>query len=360
MLRDIRESLADLGEDVKSTVDEGLLNAPPAMEDDGDEMQATRVKPRKRRGLGWLKWLVPLVVVAVAGAWGSVELMDWLNVPTIQMPGVVGKSLSDAQEELRVQGLLGSVVAQKYDDKTPVGYVISQMPEAGESVKKGRTVNLVVSLGQESTIVPDITNKPLREAEVLLHGAGLDFGSIRGGFHPTIPEDSVTSQNPRKDTRVAKGTLVDVFISKGPEPTAISVPDFVGSSVQDAVQLLAGLKLAQGTITEKDSPDPAGLVIGQDPQKGSEVRAGTPVNLIVSRGPGSLSSRRNVISISIPDGNNQVDLKVTVQDGSGTRLAYRGKHDPRATVQVEVYWNGPQATVRIFFDDVQDRELTLN
>ncbi|MGE5485052.1 MAG: Stk1 family PASTA domain-containing Ser/Thr kinase [Ignavibacteriales bacterium] len=360
MLRDIKESLAALGEDVKSTTDEGLLNPPPVEEDEEDEVQTTRVKSKKRRGFGWMKWLIPILIIGGLATWGSMVLTDWLSVPIVEVPGVVGKSLSDAQRELEAKGLTGSVVAQKYDDTTPVGHVISQTPEAGESVKAGRTVNLVVSQGQEFTLVPEITNRSLREAEVLLQAAGLDFGDITAEYHSTVPEDSVISQNPRKDTRVTKGTLVDIYLSKGPEPAAIAVPDFVGTSIQDTVQQLAGLKLAQGTITERPSPDPAGIVIGQDPQKGSEVREGTPVNLIVSSGPGMSPSKRNVIEITIPGGPGQVEIKVTVQDESGVRLAYRAKHDRGSTVPVEIQWSGAEAVVRVFFDDAQVRELTLN
>ncbi|NPV71684.1 MAG: Stk1 family PASTA domain-containing Ser/Thr kinase [Firmicutes bacterium] len=358
MLRDIREAMASMGESaIAVTADTGLTD--PEEPEPEEDRQATRVKIRRRRNFGWLKWLIPLVMLAGIGGYGAWTIMNWMNVPPVEVPPVVGKTLSEAERIILDRGLVPSVVAEKYDDKTPVSHIISQMPEAGESVKAGRTISLVVSKGQEFTLVPDITNKPLRDAEVLLATAGLDVGAVRMIYHATLPEDTIISQNPRKDTRVTKGTLVDVDISKGPEPAAVAVPDFVGESVQSAVQRIASLNLAQGTITEKDSPDPAGLVISQDPPKGSEVRQGTAVNLVVSRGPGSTQVRKNTIEIEVPDRPVPVDVKVTVEDQSGVRLVYRAKHEPKSKVQVEVYWQGPEAKVRIFFDDILSRDLVL-
>ncbi|MCR4398543.1 MAG: Stk1 family PASTA domain-containing Ser/Thr kinase [Firmicutes bacterium] len=359
MLKDIREALTLMGEDVDVAAGEDLVEPEAAREPDDAGRTATRVRPKGGSGLGWLKWFVPLVLVACAVAWGLREFREWIDVPVMQVPSVVGKSLSDAERELSAAGLVPSVVAQKYDDATPAGHVISQVPEAGESVKVGRTVNLVVSQGQEFTLVPDVVMKPLLEAEGLLAAAGLDIGSITGRYHPTVPEDVVMSQNPRKDTRVAKGTLVDIEVSKGPEPASIAVPDFTGESVEQAVQKIMGLKLAQGTITETEAAAPPGTVIGQDPPKGSEVSEGTPVNLVVSKGPAPTDLRRSVVEVTVPLYPDRVEVKLTIQDAAGTRLAYRNKHEPGSKVPIEVQWVGTEAIVRVFFDDSPSGEIVL-
>jgi serine/threonine-protein kinase len=74
------------------------------------------------------------------------------------------------------------------------------------------------------------------------------------------------------------GTKNAVVVQKG------TVPNLVGQPQPTAVAAVkkAGLN---PVVTKRDSPQPAGIVIQQQPPPGKVLKAGAPVQLVVSRGP---------------------------------------------------------------------------
>ena len=319
--------------------------------------QTSRSPRRKGRGPAWVIIALLVLVVVVAYGWSLVN--DWLNVATVQVPNVVGKNLTEAQRVLREAKLAPSVVAERYDEKVQVSLIISQTPEGGQMVKAGRTVNLIVSMGQEFIEVPDITNQTVRAASILLSGAGLDIGAVMSRNHPTVPQDGVITQNPRAGTRVPKGTRVDVEVSMGPEAISVVVPNFVGESVDTVLQKLGGLKLVPGAMAQRESDKPAGTVLEHDPAAGAEVAENSTINFVVSKGKG-LSTRQAPIFFTVPgSGPSQVAVRITLTDAYGTRTIYERQHSPGTEVRLQVEWAGPEARVRYFLNQSPYKEDLL-
>ena len=67
-------------------------------------------------------------------------------------------------------------------------------------------------------ITPRLIGKSISEAREMIAAAGLAVGDVRSEFHPTAPPDQVISQNPAVGASVNKGSLVNLVISRGPEP----------------------------------------------------------------------------------------------------------------------------------------------
>jgi len=68
----------------------------------------------------------------------------------VEVPSVVGKSESDAADELRDSGLRITVTNRVHSDKVGASAVITQSPAAGSVVKTGQIVRVTVSLGTEN------------------------------------------------------------------------------------------------------------------------------------------------------------------------------------------------------------------
>jgi serine/threonine-protein kinase len=62
--------------------------------------------------------------------------------------------------------------------QVPAGFILSQKPEANETLKPGRSVEVVVSLGTRTRIVPDMRGMTLRQSRNLLQTEGLDVGRV--------------------------------------------------------------------------------------------------------------------------------------------------------------------------------------
>ena len=83
---------------------------------------------------------------------------------------------------------------------------------------------------------------------------------------------------------MATDSIVSVVLSRGPERYA--VPDVVGQPLDSARASLAEASLGVGIITEDWDPAvPVGSVVSSDPPVGEELRSGTLIDLVVSKGP---------------------------------------------------------------------------
>ena len=132
------------------------------------------------------------------------------------------------------------------------------------------------------TIVPSLEGLTVERATVLLQDEGLILGQITPE-NSERPEGTVISQSPNTGVEVTPGQIVNVTISAG--VSRVTVPRLIGLiSVDDARRVLADVGLRLGPVTEADSEQNAGVVLGSNPPEGTAVEAGTQVALTVSSG----------------------------------------------------------------------------
>jgi serine/threonine-protein kinase len=98
-----------------------------------------------------------------------------------------------------------------------------------------------------------------------------------------MPAGNVLVQKPLEGSRIERGQTLDVVIAKA--PVLVRVPAVVGLAVGEAKLRVEMVKLAVDKVTEQASETvPVGQVISQSLSEGSEVRTGTAIGLIVSKG----------------------------------------------------------------------------
>jgi serine/threonine-protein kinase len=99
----------------------------------------------------------------------------------------------------------------------------------------------------------------------------------------TVSKGTVVETDPGSGVSVAKGQKVDVYVSSGPDATA--VPKLVGLSQDDATAALDKAGLTLGAVRQQDDPDTdQGIVLSADQQAGAEVPKGTSVDLVIATG----------------------------------------------------------------------------
>jgi PASTA domain len=92
---------------------------------------------------GKLGMVAVLVVAFVFGMVTTVYLS--LRSPNVQVPDVTNKSYTDGEKLLSKSGLDISQRATRYKPDVPPGVILDQTPHAGEVVKGGQVVRVVVS-----------------------------------------------------------------------------------------------------------------------------------------------------------------------------------------------------------------------
>jgi len=205
----------------------------------------------------------------------------------VAVPNVVGMTQAAAEAALTGVGLAVGAVTEDLSATVPAGQVISQNPAAGVEVAPGASVDLVVSKGPAPVTVPNVVGLTQAAAESALTGAGLAVGTVTESFSETVPLGQVMSQSPASGVSVVPGTAVNLEVSKGPAPAGDKeVPNVVGMTQAEAGEALVAAELTLGAVTEAFSAAvPAGQVISQNPAAGVMLAAGTPVNIVVSKGP---------------------------------------------------------------------------
>lgn len=222
------------------------------------------------------------LALAALGAWG-VAGSQWYAYagPGAErtVPVLAGTPLTDAENVLAAQNIDTRTVEQ-FSAEVPKGHIISVDPAAGATIKRGDTITVVVSKGEELFAVPDVTGKPVEEATAALDDAGFTVVEDDPEFDEKVPKGTVISQQQDGDA-LPKGAEVHVTVSKGREP--IAVPVVTGASPDQARTRLeaAGLTVKQ---TEAFSSAPKGTVASQQPADGSLFR-GDAVTIVVSKGP---------------------------------------------------------------------------
>jgi beta-lactam-binding protein with PASTA domain len=87
-----------------------------------------------------------VALIAVAFAFGLLTtIYISLRSPNIQVPDVSGKSYFDGEKVLSKAGLDIRERAKRFKPEVPPGVILDQSPHAGETVKEGQTVAVVVS-----------------------------------------------------------------------------------------------------------------------------------------------------------------------------------------------------------------------
>ena len=210
-----------------------------------------------------------------------------------QMIDIRRMSVEDAQkavDRLKLDLTVFAFETKQSDEKD--GTILEQDVKAGDTVKRGSQINVVIAGKGDSTSemvkVPSVIGKTKSSAKSTLESAGFSVTFEYGDYNDSVAADVVTAQSPSAKKQAAKGSTVTVTLSPGQKP--ITVPNVVGASQSHAESALAGAGLKY-TYADSQYSDtvPAGNVISQT-KSGETVAAGTTITLTLSKGKQEIST----------------------------------------------------------------------
>ncbi len=133
------------------------------------------------------------------------------------------------------------------------------------------------------TKVPPLLSKTEAQARERLERSGLGTGTVRHAHSDTVERGAVISTDPAAGARIRKGDAVSFTLSDGPRK--VKLPDVAGYREDRARALLQDEGLEPGMVTREFSDDvPSGFVVSTSPAAGTEVRGGSAVALVLSKG----------------------------------------------------------------------------
>ncbi|MFE4197311.1 Stk1 family PASTA domain-containing Ser/Thr kinase [Paenarthrobacter sp. NPDC056912] len=274
-----------------------------------DHRQSSSRRPSSTAATATVGSLAGNPTEAMATTASPTEFISHQNNPTTVMSAAGGGALqlskanaagADIDQDLRQPGKreLKKIERQQAKDRARAAATPVRPLREGNPRRRGiiwTVVIVIVALlaatagwffgmgpGSPGT-VPDVKHKTVAEAQQLLRTAGFQ-SEPRDVFDDDIQAGLAVGTQPESGAEVRKFQPITLLVSKGAQLFAL--PGLTGGTLDEAKTALNAAEMALGTVTEAfDEKVPAGVVISQTPAKGTEARHGTPVALVVSKGP---------------------------------------------------------------------------
>jgi eukaryotic-like serine/threonine-protein kinase len=263
-------------------------------------------RARKRRR-GWLALLLVIMISA------SAALAGWylMEGRFTTAPALDSLSKAEAKRSAAKTGL-SIDFSEAYSETVPRGLVISTKPGPGTKILRGGKIEAALSKGPERYPMPVVVGLSQSAAGAAIKEAKLAVGKIADGYSEQVAAGTVLSASERSGAKLKKGTTVDLVVSRGPKPIAIT--DYQGTPYDAAAAALtsAGLRVVErSAYSNKVAKD---LVLRQDPHSGHAANGET---VTLTRSLGSLQvTVPNVQRMALPAARKvmrEAGFKVQVQ-----------------------------------------------
>ena len=341
------QSAADMAADLKKalkTPQGGFVNNKP----DQESVPVRRARVRKIV-IASVATFVCLGLIA-AGFLVYARLATRVRVPSLRM-----SDIEDAQAQLEDRGL-ESVVLSQFDETVVYGMIIDQSPEPGSLLYPGEPVTLVMSLGREGAVVPDVGGMTRGEAMQAIEEAGLAVGEITLAISPDVPIGRVMSQAPGAGEPAPLYADVDLVISG----ESAVVPDLKGMDPATARDALGALGLNLGLVRQEASQETQGAIISQSLTADTRVLWGETVDVSVSAWRQSAFTRD--VSVHLDLDHDQSAVVVALVDDNIEYVVYEGALDAGARtlfLALESRSEGLKI-LRTYIDDILTGEETID
>ncbi|MBF0337336.1 MAG: PASTA domain-containing protein [Nitrospirae bacterium] len=160
---------------------------------------------------------------------------------SITVPDLRGRSLLDANGILSGVKLYLKVEGETYDNVIPNGQISKQNIPAGNKIKEGRTISVVMSKGKRSQMAGDLRGQPVEKTQDMVAVNKQDVAKVIEVHSDTVEEGKVIAQWPSPEDK--GGGELSVVMSKGPYVSPLYCPDFMGQDVEQAQELAKSLGL---------------------------------------------------------------------------------------------------------------------
>ncbi len=135
----------------------------------------------------------------------------------IPVPNVVGQTVSNAEIMMQNEGLTVKIIDSVYNEKALPFSIIEQIPAAGNEVKPGRAIYVVINSGNKPKIkMPKLVDQSLTLATAVLNNNGLILGEISFSFdeigNNLVISQKINGREIEPGTLLTKGTRIDLVI----------------------------------------------------------------------------------------------------------------------------------------------------
>lgn len=222
----------------------------------------------------------------------NIIIDNFFNETMVVVPDVTNMDKDDAIKKLKKSKLYANVISTRSSD-VPINYIYSQLPIAGEVVKKNRVIKIFVN-DNKSNEVPDLVGKTLTEAMSYLENNNIEIKRV-DYIHTDADDNTVLAIYPNT-RKIAYGEKICLLVSTKETMDKNVMPDIVGLDVNEANRVLAQIGLKISDITKVDNTTyPSNVIVSCSPAPDMSVSKGTKVSVVISAPNDTTSADREKI-----------------------------------------------------------------
>ncbi len=249
--------------------------------------------PSRSLGRWWnglarlFRWLIVaggLVVITMLSAWLTVILV--IRGREVLTPELVGLETREALSLVQQEGLNLHILEAKsqYSEQVPAGRILKQMPEAGSWLKKTRKVKVILSLGPQRLIMPDLQENTVQHTRIMINQSGFNMGGVAYAWWAGVPENRIVAQEPAAGLEEYRGRRINLLVSRGTREQTWVMPDLIGFDLENVRRRLEAAGFRLGLVKYAGHVGlERGLIVDQSPPAGHPVTRRRIIELTVNR-----------------------------------------------------------------------------
>ena len=212
----------------------------------------------------------------------NIFLNNYFNNYFYKTPNLIGLTIEET-EKMIPKGTVNIAVAGKDFSNLPAGEIFMQEPNENKVVKRGRTIKVWVSAGENYYEVPDFYGQQLFEVRSLLEEKGIKIKNI-SRTNSELAYNCVITTTPKAGEIVDINDGISILVSSKASSKTVKVPDVIGYTLNEATARIKSQSLFVGEITRIEVPGlEKDIVVDTNINAGSRVSAGSNINLIISK-----------------------------------------------------------------------------
>ena len=286
----------------------------PHLRENGELANSGRQRRQEERARKlktiWTVFSVVFAIGIIVGLiFGVRALINHYSTTTVT-PDVVGSDLAEAMQKMTDSGL-EIQVKEVSSDEYEAGIVILQVPEGGETVRKGHDpVQLLVSSGARKLEMPAVIRSSSQDAVALLKSMGISSIITERAVSTEFLPDTVMATSPEAGSMIDRDTEVTLTVSGG----ETTVPDLYMATLAEAEEMAGDSQLTLSAVlnfVDTDSENMHGLVAAQTPDADARVMLQASVSLSVYRC--AAVQKRETVEVNVPESETDVRVRVTLR-----------------------------------------------
>jgi|LGVF01.1.fsa_nt_gb serine/threonine-protein kinase len=339
----------------------------PIIEDDDLMSKKIYNKPKKKKDKKQLSVFTILVIVLAAllvtlGIFTIISIdniANKLDNEVIIVPNVEGLEAKEGAKILYDLGFSVDATKRKYSTTIPSGYIISQVNKEGEKLKKGYTIEIVISDGSKLIIVPNVIHEDFVNGKIELENKNLVLGEVRYEFSD-LPKGTIIDQDPLAGKELTANSKINLVVSQGLENNLVLLPSIIDLTLDEARERLDKIDINIGKIEYiSDINFENGKINKQSILAGAEVEEGSSVDIIITQNENeneeepdeenTLIEKVFIIPLNFVEEKNIVKVETIIEGKS--EIVYEKEHyKSEGTARVTVKAKG-DVTVKFYYGD---------